>query len=127
MNEVSEQLAKIDCFNLLLPILRRRSSQDIHEKPRSLRQEFYFVHGHHKSSGLEIVKYCRREDLWKETKTFDLVIGEFAAIHFDGRLIIMGRMGVGGSATNVVRILHNFPHFETNDISVLNVSQFHFR
>lgn len=88
MVDVSQQCIEANSPEILLSVFARRSSRLIREIPRPLPPKFnliYFVGGR-----VRIDKYCTRLNTWTEAHCYDLKVGNFAAVHRNGKLIFMG-------------------------------------
>lgn len=102
MNEVRQHCIDLNGLDLLSLIAeyKRRSSEQSGMNARCQRLPFRLAYV--SSYKLHIDEYHNREDSWTETDAFDIQIENFAMIHRDGKLILIGGRDAECQATNMV-------------------------
>lgn len=88
MSEAKRESVEINFPELLALIADRRSSEDQIETCRSPTIQFHLISD--VKSGIEIDKYCPRQNQWTKDREIDLKVVFFSVIHRDGKLILIG-------------------------------------
>lgn len=97
---MTQQFIDIKCTNLLTSIDQRRSSVGQNEISRS--SKFHLVYQFSEGPGINLDRYCARQNMWKIVRRFDFKTKDSAMICHDGKLIIIGGRDAEGAAINTV-------------------------
>lgn len=87
-----------------MKILERRSSMNQNENPRSPKFPLHLVYEERDDFGIKIDRYCPRLNEWTEVRVLGPRITQFAVIHRNGNVILIGGKDEEHRLLNTVNI-----------------------